>query len=304
MNFSERIGISKRPVGLQLRGMSDELRVALWNIVCAVADTRRRKDEASEWPELAMLAATRVENTPADDVPLNRSRAQEEVKRLFLKGRWEHVYDFVEVFVERTCPTKSYGGGPYANFEREQVERRDALCNVFNQKLEWYMSGYRFIGGRLAPISSEVEAAEIEAALAVDQGPFVGARDHIQKAMTQLSKRPVPDYANAAKESVLALEAACKAITKDDAATLGEALKEVRKLSGLPPTLEQALQKLHGYASSVAGIRHTKASGPEAATVTVGFADAKLAVVLCSGVMNYLIQLHGESRAGKQEVGE
>ena len=53
----------------------------------------------------------------------------------------------------------------------------------------------------------------------------------------------------------------------------------------IPPTLEEAFNKLYGYTSNEGGIRHALSEGDTPPT----FDDAKYMLVSCSAFVNYLI---------------
>lgn len=85
-----------------------------------------------------------------------------------------------------------------------------------------------------------------------------------------LSDRDNPDPRNGIKESISAVESACK------------------KLTGLDEDLREALQKLYSWTSDDSGMRHGLSSAP-----TVTFADAQSMLVTCSAFVNYLLTRQG-----------
>src|SRR5262249_8208554 len=85
-----------------------------------------------------------------------------------------------------------------------------------NFVLEREMSGYRFVSGILTPISDKIETDGIEAAMAAAEGAGLsGARMNLAAALELLGKRPTPDYRNACKEAISAVESAAKLISGD-----------------------------------------------------------------------------------------
>src|SRR5207253_6756654 len=125
------------------------------------------------------------------------------------------------------------------------------------------------------------ELAEVDAALAT---PVAGARAHLSSALGLLADRKKPDYRNSIKESVSAVEAVCRAVTDNNKATLGDALKAVQSKVGLHAALKAAFSSLYGYTSDADGIRHAMLDEPNLA-----FADAKFMLVACSGFVNYIV---------------
>ena len=94
----------------------------------------------------------------------------------------------------------------------------------FNDLFEREYVGYRFITGKIVPITDKIEMQEIEKAV---QTPFEGARAQLQKALGFLSDREHPDYKNCVKESISAVESVCKVLANDPKAELGKALKSL-----------------------------------------------------------------------------
>jgi hypothetical protein len=86
-----------------------------------------------------------------------------------------------------------------------------------NHILERELSGFRFVQGLLVPITTKEEIEEIDTA-AEKAGKFglVGAREHIHSALDLLGKKPNPDYRNAIKEAISAVESVAKQISKSD----------------------------------------------------------------------------------------
>jgi len=168
------------------------------------------------------------------------------------------------------------------------IETNERFRKTCNGVLEEELSGYRFVGGQIAQITSEEEISEIEEAL---QTPLKSVRTHIEKSLELLSDKKSPDYRNSIKESISAVEAICRLITKNDKATLGQALKEVETKIALHGALKKGFSSLYGYTSSADGIRHALLEEAK-----LNFEDAKFMLVSCSAFVNYLIAK--TSRAG------
>ena len=167
---------------------------------------------------------------------------------------------------------------------REKGEMFKSLNAIFQKE----NIGYRFVAGRITPITDNQEMSSIEEAC---RSPIEGCRKQIQKAVAFLSDRQNPDYKNCIKESISAVESICQVIVGDEKATLGDALKQLEK-SGLSihPCLKTAFSKLYGYTTDQGGIRH--AEGMFESNVT--FEEAKFMLVSCSAFINYLIAEYGK----------
>lgn len=163
----------------------------------------------------------------------------------------------------------------------------NSVYKVVNEIFQQECVGYRFVNGEIIPITDDTEIKEIESAANVK---FEGCRAHIKKAIGFLSNRDNPDYKNSIKESISAVEAVCQIITKNDKASLGQALKLLED-SGvkLHHALKNSFSALYGYTSDEGGIRH--AEGLFESNVT--FEEAKYMLVSCSAFINYLIAEYG-----------
>jgi len=111
-----------------------------------------------------------------------------------------------------------------------------------------------------------------------------GVRQQLEQALKLFGRRPVPDYANAIKEAVSAVEGTVKLINGSRGGGLHDALEAVAAKIDLHPALKAGMQKLYGYASDEAGIRHARLEAG-----TVDEAEARLMVVTCSALVNFLI---------------
>jgi hypothetical protein len=186
----------------------------------------------------------------------------------FSKCEWYKVYDFIE-FVARELDAVGTG----------TAERFKDLCNA---ALRQEVSGYRFVGGRIMPISSEEEMAAIGEALNLGD-PFKPVAQHLGAALDKLADRREPDYRNSIKESISAVESMAKLVSGNRGPGLDAALDELAKRTGLHGALKKAFASLYGYTSNAEGIRHAL---PEEANLS--FDDAKFMLVVCSAFVNYV----------------
>ena len=167
------------------------------------------------------------------------------------------------------------------------------IYNGFNQLFEKEYVGYRFVAGEITPITNSLEIQEIEQACQI---PFEGAHVQLQKALGFLSDREHPDYKNSIKESISAVESVCETIVGSEiGATLGKAVKHLEE-HGLKihSSLREGISKLYGYACDQGGVRH----GEGEVESTVTFEEAKLMMVTCSAIVNYLVAEYGKHGAG------
>ncbi len=188
----------------------------------------------------------------------------------------------------------SYGGAVWDSIVRLLAESfyKEPLDSVplseyeENGILEEELSGYRFVAGRLEPLTNPTEIATIEEAIdAAGRQGLGGVRVHLDTALTHFGARPTPDYRNAIKESIAAVESALFQINGAKTSGLKDALAQFeKKVPPLHPAMRQGFLSLYGYTSDEDGIRHAILDES-----TVGFDEAKFMLVSCSAFVNFLI---------------
>jgi len=100
-----------------------------------------------------------------------------------------------------------------------------------------------------------------------------------------LSDRENPDYRNSIKESISAIEAACKHLCGSQKGDLNAALDRLHAQRPLHPALKNAISTLYGWTSDDSGIRHAIKDANR-----VERADAQFMLVTCSAFVNYLFE--------------
>lgn len=268
--FSQRLGYSPTEGAFQREAVDERLRTKLWNILkVAIWDDfapyeYRLKEKSERITALARRLWFNFLNRDLDTLPEFRrdhgESAYRALKRYFFDCQWFEVYDFLEEIAQDQSdllPTK--------------------LREWINQELEVHNSAYRFVGEQISEITSKTEITAIEVGLADADAP---AREHLESALRMLSEREAPDYRNAVKESISAVESACRNVSGMPSATLGDALKKVRDVH---PAFSKAFGVLYGYTSDASGIRHALTDEG-----TVTYADAKFMLVACSAFVSYL----------------
>lgn len=157
------------------------------------------------------------------------------------------------------------------------------LIEKINEAFRLEVSAFRVLNDLIVQINSEVEIETIEQAIDVSDS-LKSVNTHLKSALDMLSDRTNPDYRNAIKESVSAIEAYCSIITNEPKASLGKALAIIEKKHGLHGSLKTAFSAIYGYASDAGGIRHSLLED----NVELKFEDAKFMLVSCSSFVNYL----------------
>lgn len=276
MRFSERYRFKPVKTVVQTDSIDDELRNALWSALKTYYwDTIQMSDGLYHRYYLSSSANKDLEllckrlwlhffKKPLDTLPDDWDDTYKLLRKLFFECRWYEAYDFIE-FVAQNYPNDT------------QNENFTESCNIF---LEREVSAYRFVGGQIARIVSEEEIAAVEDALQLKIPPV---REHLNRALQMLADRKNPDYRNSIKESISAVEALVKNVTKSDKGTLGELLSVLERQSELHPALKAAFSKLYGYTSDAGGIRHALLDEDR-----VTFDQAKFMLVACSAFTNYV----------------
>lgn len=266
--FSERNGLSNPRSAIQIREMDDSLRNGLWNALqLAIWDEDPYSHVAgSNLRPLFLQLWHNYFKAPIDTIPEHTSQVIARLRHYFFASDWNVVYDFIEFIAN--------------NVSRSWAE---ALVGFANAVLERDLSGWRFVGNRLAPISSVEESQSIESAL-TNTKSLGGAHAHPRTALELLSDRENPDYRNSIKESISAVESITQCITGNSSATLGAALKDLEKKSAVHPALKSSFTALYGWTSDSGGIRHAMLEESK-----LSFTDAKFMLVACTAFVNYLV---------------
>jgi hypothetical protein len=269
--FSDRIGVTQTPQLLQINEIDVPLGASLWNVIYALFET----PDYSKWVRLARALSISFTKTPIDDLPYHPYQQKQWVRERYDEMEWYEVYNLVE-FLADSASSILYGTSGQST----------KIIDAFNNVLERERSGYRFVAGVLTPITNKEEVGAVEEAVhSTESAALAGANEHLQTALALLGQKPEPDYRNATKEAISAIESVAKILGESSAQGLSGALADLNKKVEIHPSLRNAFVKLYGYASNEEGVRHSL--GDEA--TNVGFDEAKYMIVACSAFMNYLI---------------
>ena len=266
--FSERMGLKKvDDLKIQLNSMNRRLKSRLWNKVYSnvfMLDLGRYEYGGSKityyvWEDYWANEIT--------SLPKRKETILGDIKYEWDKMNWENTYNFIQ-FILRYPGT--------------WVPMRD-LIEDCNEVLAQEKAGYRIIDSVITPIIDDVEITSVEESLK-NTDEFEVISEHIRTSMQFLSDRDNPNYRNSIKESISAVESMCKIITKKEKATLGDALKIIRKDHDIHPALFESFNKLYGYTNDENGIRHSLNDGG----VKIQLTEAKFMLITCSAFVNFL----------------
>ena len=274
MQFSQKYGHKPIKDVVQLDKMDEDLRNSLWNAfnIYFVGGALKGSDTyaVGRTNLLTLISTLWLDyfKLPLDTISENMYANYTALKDYFFECKWYEAYDFIEFAVN--------------NYKDESQNKR--FMEYCNSILERETSGYRFVGGRISPVTAKEEITEIEEALKPTESlSHVVAQ--LRKALDLMSDRKSPDYENCIKESISAVEAICRLIVGNDKATLGKALNEIECKSKIRihPDLKKAFVVLYGYTSDEGGIRHALRGESN-----VYFEEAKFMLVACAAFINYL----------------
>ena len=271
--FSQRKGLTPVSEIIQIDSMTEELRNSLWNALDVAlwsteAFAYSRYGRESELEPFSKSLWFHYFKKPVDSRPnyygeFNHHQTLQVIRDYFFSCEWHEVYNFLEFIVSA----------------REHSTPK--LVELLNTFLERELSGYRFVAGRLADITSQEEIKMIEEA--ARDSKFTGVSAHLDRALELYADRENPDFRNSIKESISAVESIARVVSGNDKATLGDALKAIEKSGRLHPALKEGFLKLYGYTSDEQGIRHAMLDEPNLTA-----ADARYFLVSCSSFVNYL----------------
>ena len=276
--FADRNNIHPVNTTMQYESLDDRSRIALVNIINALYNATFEnvmgyEKQTSFWRAIL----TEVYSLQIDfktGITYDEDKVFEIINSTIYEDDYSNVLSLVE-FIVRLLSKEAVN----------QYKKYD-VYSILNKTFEKEFIGYRFVEGYIVRITSEIERNQIEEALTIKRNKV---DEHLKKALQLLSDRECPDYENSIKESISAVEAMCEDIIGKKA-TLGEALKVLKRDAYIHPSLELAFEKLYGYTSDASGIRHAGQLGGQDST----FEEAKFMLVACSGFVNYLLGLYSK----------
>ena len=189
-----------------------------------------------------------------------------ELRSLLDDCEWYRVYDVIEA-IYRHLSEKP----PSFNLNKFIAE--------VNEYFRENGIGWKLIDGRIEVRGPEALQNTVEIAKAtLDSTGLQTAKQELNEALVDLSRRPDPDVSGAIQHAMAALECVAREVTGDPKATLGEIMRHQSML--VPKPLDQAISKVWGYASQYA--RHIREDH------VAKYEEAQLIVGICAAVSTYL----------------
>lgn len=274
--FSERKGIKKFSDIVQTISLNERTRNKLYNGIDTIFDFMRQKNsDFCEWfveyiyEELFSLTRNEI---PKHNGYYSYTRVFETLYSIFSEEDYYEIFTFLEGLIN--C--FSY----IDNRSNHRYTLKDGFKEFLKQTFEDENVNYRIIDDKIIDIVDENQIDSINETL---DNKYKVVSDHYKKAIEHLYKSK--DYDNSIKESISSVEAMCQIITKNDKATLGDAIKSLKKINpNIHPSLLIAFDKIYGYTSDSNGIRHSNGLGEGNST----FEEARYMLISCSAFVNYL----------------
>lgn len=204
---------------------------------------------------------------------------------------WPKAYDFCERLYGHLAHQMGYEDS-YGNYT-EQIARSDSQAYIAAELQRLFLEealAYEFTDG-VVRRRGRKHTVELTAKSQVVLGDpeLVGARQHFEKALQFFRHPTKPDYENAVKEAVCAVEAAGKVLfPKAKASTLGDLIKWLGSTPtvSVPKAVTQTMTGVYTFRNGGDGVAHGGASGGKA---SLEVTEYMLAV--CASQIIYLADL-------------
>jgi hypothetical protein len=241
---------------------------------------------ARELQRLARLSPVEYNNSSGSSIQKAKVDAESTLSAL----TWDKTYDFCE----RLHSHLAHDVGNYWNDEFQlstpkaevQAFIADELQRLFAEEgLAFeFTEGLVRRRGRKHTVDVTTRAQVV-----LGDARLASARKHYEKAMQFFRNPSKPDYENAVKEAVCAVEAAGKALfPAAKAATLGDLAKWFNSTTdvSVPKALTQTIIGIYGYRNGGDGVAHGGSAGG-AATAEV----AEYVLAVCASQIIYLVDV-------------
>ncbi len=211
----------------------------------------------------------------------------DEVIGLLQGCHWYRVYDICEV---ASRYLHEHGLAMVIDYDNEPAER-DEFSRRLNELFEEHGIGWQMIDGHIVVRGpEEFEHAVNDAVARLEEGGHRTPKQELDEARRDLSRRPEPDITGTVQHCMAALECTARIVSGDGRATLGEIIQRHAATIGIPRPLDNAIEKMWGYASEMA--RHLREGR------ILSREEAELLLSISAGLINYLLQIN--RRRGNQ----
>lgn len=267
MSFATRMGIEENTIPLRKDEISYDLRVTIWNLfyrfIFCDRDFVKSITKVSLQDYFEKLTF-HFWKEALDELPTDSTAQIGYIRDKYFSYDWIKFYSFLEYSIQVL---------------QDVFPQLEPSLNI---SLKKERAPFRSINGEYYLLTDDQEIDELETVLNDDS--FKEVNIHIKAASRMYSDRENPDYRNSIKESISAVECMAHIITGNPDATLGDALKNLKKIKHLHPSLATGFSNLYGYTSNGDGIRHALKDTDNELQPE----DAKFFLMICISFINYL----------------
>lgn len=276
--FSQRYGYAPLPAPMTLGEISPDLRRQIWNAVS------RWSDDVRFFNEFAIEVLGDYAKKCEDEIP--HDGAYKMIKTAIIEHDFNKVLDLIEIMIN------------YHRGTKEQARLGQRIKELFEENAAAYRLDVSQSPFQFFPCASQEEGDAVEQAVetlhTVGMSP---AAQHLREAATHIRDQR---YGDSIAHSIRAVESVARRIAPKNSANLKQALSSLREAGVLKhKALEEALNKLYGYASDEQGIRHAllDKDAPD-----VGLDEAVFMFGACASFAAYLTNKrrqvdHGQKKA-------
>lgn len=270
--FSRRYG---NPTTRVRNTFPDDARVALGHVLANFV----RERYVGGWDPVVREVARLARKPASQFSELDGNDSTRVVEGLLEELPWEKVFDFCERLYSMLAIATERSEGEYIVEDKSisdvRVEIAKELQNLFDEE----NFDYEFVNGRVIRATTTHTAnLAARANVSLTDGRLREARAHFGKAQGFFSDARNPDYQNAVKEAVCAVEAAAKALLPFDGNTLGDVLGKAKSDGKyIAPTLIKCFEGLYAFRGSAAGVAHGSPAGAEVSRSVAEFVMASAA---------------------------
>lgn len=218
-------------------------------------------------------------------------QAQANATSALQKLEWPKIYDFCERLYSRLPNQVGWVDG-YGNYT-EEISRADSQAYIAAELQRLFLEeslAYDFTDGavRRRGRKHTVELSS-KAHVVLGAVELISARQHFEKARQFFQHPTKPDFENAVKEAVCAVEATGKVLfPMAKASTLGDLIKwfGTTDVVSVPKALIQTLTGIYAFRSGAEGVAHGATTGGK---VSADITEYVLAV--CASQIIFLVDL-------------
>ncbi len=295
--FSERMGYIKPPEFMQIDDMNHVLKNRLMNFCETYLLQPLERLERKQLKDIENLLLDKLKKNYSNALFLNDQGYMRAgiFRDKFMKMHCYERYTFIEELIQSLIehfysttynPRKFFDGTPKSFADQYLLGK--FIKDTINEILETENSGYHLTDAlEFIKITSEAELKEVEQ---TQKCSIESVRDRFNHAVSLFSDREKPEYANAVKEALSAMEILAQYYTGNPKGTLGKLIMD--SSIDLPPALKQSISSLYGYASNEGNARHGNLETEHEVT----FNEAKFIIVTTSALINYIIALNPKKK--------